>query len=54
LKCNEKQQLYTKLWLEDLVGSDHEGDLGINGKIITYILHGVGPFQRRQQSLSYS
>jgi hypothetical protein len=54
LKCNEKQQLHSKLWLGDLVGSDNNGDLGIIVKIITNILHGVEPFQKRHQSLSYS
>jgi hypothetical protein len=54
LKYNEKQQLQTKLWPKDLVGSDQDGDLGINGRIITNKLHGVEPFLRSRQSLRYS
>jgi hypothetical protein len=54
LKYNEKQQLQRKLWLEDLVESDHDGDLGVNERIITNKLHGAEPFLRSRQSLSYS
>jgi hypothetical protein len=39
---------------ERLVGREHDGDLGIKGRIITNKLHGVEPFLRRRQSLSYS
>jgi hypothetical protein len=39
----------------DVVGSGHDGDLDINGRIIiTNIIHEVEPFQRWHQPLNYS